>query len=144
MKLSNTIQRRVILEELKKTTSHPTADELYRFVHRRLPRISLGTVYRNLSLLADAGLLMRMEVAGRQTRFDGNPVPHFHLSCSCCGAVEDLPDSDPRFARATEILDECLDERIRAYRVEFSGLCRKCAARKAERPAKTAHLSPHE
>ena len=63
MKLSNTNQRRVIMEELRKLKCHPTADELYGIVKQRLPKISLATVYRNLGLLADAGEIRRIELA---------------------------------------------------------------------------------
>ena len=61
MKLSNTCQRRVIMEELRKLKCHPTADELYCIVKQRLPKISLATVYRNLGLLADAGEITEEE-----------------------------------------------------------------------------------
>ena len=59
-----TRQRAVILEELRKVKTHPTADELYSIVRERLPRISLGTVYRNLDFLADTGEIRRLEAAG--------------------------------------------------------------------------------
>ena len=62
--LRMTQQRQVILEELRLCRSHPTADELYSRVRRRLPRISLGTVYRNLETLAERGLIRKMEVGG--------------------------------------------------------------------------------
>ena len=90
MKLSNTCQRRVIMEELRKLKCHPTADELYCIVKQRLPKISLATVYRNLGLLADAGEIKRIELAGRQSRYDGDTSIHYHLRCRKCGAVEDL------------------------------------------------------
>ena len=61
-----TRQRRVILEALRGTTSHPTADEVYEMVRRRLPRISLGTVYRNLEILSGEGLVAKLEMAGTQ------------------------------------------------------------------------------
>ena len=76
-----TRQRRVILEELRKLTSHPTAPALYEVVRRRLPRISLGTVYRNLELLARAGFIQRLDLQGAEARFDGNPEHHYHVRC---------------------------------------------------------------
>lgn len=133
MKLSKTIQRRVILEELRKRPVHPTAEELYRSVHKRLPKISLGTVYRNLNLLADAGLLTRMDNAGRRSRFDGNPHPHPHLSCERCGAVEDF-SVDPAISESLEKnLSACLNDRAIRYHLEFRGLCRRCALESAEK-----------
>ena len=71
----NTRQRQVILEELQKLTSHPTAAVLYDIVRRRLPKISLGTVYRNLELLARMGMVQKLELAGGEARFDGNVAP---------------------------------------------------------------------
>jgi len=70
-KLKMTKQRRVIVEELKKLKTHPTATLIYELVRKRLPRISLGTVYRNLDLLAEAGIIQKLETAGTQKRFDG-------------------------------------------------------------------------
>jgi len=65
-----TTQRQIILEELAKVTSHPTANEVYDMVRKRLPRIGLGTVYRNLELMADSGVILKIEVGGTQKRFD--------------------------------------------------------------------------
>ncbi len=129
MKLSNTNQRRVILEELRMVKTHPTADELYEIVKKRLPRISLATVYRNLDVLTEAGEVMRLHVAGKQKRYDGNPKPHHHLRCTECGAVEDLE------LRHTENLEHDLHQllggRIRSVNIEFSGLCMNCFSKKA-------------
>ena len=68
----NTPQRKVILEELQKAASHPTAAELYEIVRRRLPRISLGTVYRNLELLSESGLIRKLSMGSAEARFDGD------------------------------------------------------------------------
>lgn len=85
-----TRQRAVILEELRKTKSHPTADELYSIVRERLPRISLGTVYRNLDFLADSGEIRRLEAAGSTKRFDGDISWHQHVRCLRCGRIGDV------------------------------------------------------
>ena len=86
----NTRQRQVILEELQKLTSHPTAAGLYEIVRRRLPKISLGTVYRNLELLARTGLIQKLEFGGGEARFDGNVDRHDHVRCVRCGRVDDI------------------------------------------------------
>lgn len=86
-----TAQRRVVLEELERSGSHPSADELYERVRERLPRISLATVYRNLELLAEKGLIRRLELGGTQMRFDAKTAAHYHLRCVGCGRVEDAP-----------------------------------------------------
>ncbi len=127
-KVNNTIQRRVILEELRRLKSHPTADELFRLVRIRLPKISLGTVYRNLALLEEHGLIRSLTV-GRLTRFDGELSVHSHLCCESCGAVEDfLPDFS---AEAEAALASVLRGRVRGYRIEYTGFCRSCAEQKA-------------
>jgi len=120
----NTPQRRVILEELQKTSSHPTAAELYAKVRRRLPRISLGTVYRNLDLLAEMERIQKLDLGGGEARFDGNLDAHYHVRCVRCGRVDDvhgLPAGaridGPREAAGYEIL---------GHRLEFVGVCPHC------------------
>ena len=85
-----TTQRQIILEELGKVTSHPTANEVYDMVRKRLPRIGLGTVYRNLELMADNGIILKLEVGGTQKRFDATVDPHYHIRCLSCGKVNDI------------------------------------------------------
>ncbi len=131
MKLSKTNQRRVIIEELKKLKTHPTADELYSIVRRKLPQISLGTVYRNLDVLSEAGKIWKLELGGKQRRFDGNIKLHHHLRCVECGCVEDLEleDMEP----VEEILARKVDGRIKGWSLEFQGLCEKCGEESQER-----------
>ena len=81
MKLSKTVQRKVIVDELRKLKCHPTADELYEVVRRKLPRISLGTVYRNLEVLSANGEIQRLGLGRKQMCFDGNMSRHYHLVC---------------------------------------------------------------
>jgi len=120
-----TRQRAVILEELRKSCSHPTADEIYACVRARLPHISLGTVYRNLELLAENGEVMKLEHAGSLRRFDGNMQPHRHVRCSFCGRVADV------FVHETAPDVEGLTVpgfTITGARVEYEGICAECAA----------------
>ena len=86
-----TSQRQVILEEIRKVHSHPTADQVYEEVRKRLPRISLGTVYRNLDILSECGLIQRIAPVSNQMRFDGDTSSHYHVRCIHCGKVEDAP-----------------------------------------------------
>jgi Fur family ferric uptake transcriptional regulator len=120
----NTRQRRVILEELKKVTTHPTASVLYEFVRRRLPRISLGTVYRNLELLTRLGLIQKLDVQGGEARFDGNPDAHYHVRCIHCGRVDDVHDlaDDPVRSEFTTLNGY----EILGHRFEFFGICPAC------------------
>jgi len=129
-KLRMTRQRELILNAVSSTRSHPTADEVYRQVRRRLPHISLGTVYRNLEVLAEAGLLRRLDLAGAQRRYDGETSGHYHVRCLECGRVSDVAMKRPaaleRRARAGT------DYEIVGHRLEFVGLCPQCAqARRA-------------
>jgi Fur family ferric uptake transcriptional regulator len=119
-----TTQRQVILDELNKLKSHPTAGELCQIVRQRLPRISLGTVYRNLEILSREGLIQKLEVGGNEMRFDGATKNHYHLRCQSCGRVDDvamevLPDLERR-------VDSYLGYEVTGHRLEFTGVCPEC------------------
>lgn len=83
-------QREVILQAVRSVSSHPTAAEIYETVRKVLPNISLGTVYRNLSVLEEAGELRRLQMGDGVDRFDGNCETHLHLHCRFCGAISDV------------------------------------------------------
>lgn len=123
-KLLLTEQRQVILEELKKTNSHPTADEVFLMVRQRLPRISLATVYRNLELLSEHGIIQKLEWSGRQKRYDGNFQNHYHIRCIKCGRVEDV-GIDP-LKVIEDYFQKATDYKIVDYRLEVLGICPKC------------------
>jgi Fur family ferric uptake transcriptional regulator len=133
-----TRQRRVILEELRKLNSHPSADEVHVKVRRRLPRVSLGTVYRNLEILSRRGLIRKLELAGRQKRFDANPEEHCHVRCVRCGRIEDIHESASamvgRIRRKTRY-------RIVGHRLEFLGVCPRCRTRGGGRRRLSVDLS---
>ncbi len=136
-KLRMSHQRQVILEEVKRLRSHPTADEIYDRVRQRMPRISMGTVYRNLDLLASCGLIARLEPLHSQMRFDGNTDPHYHLTCQSCGRVEDMwvegvGDSLQTLHNALGKLSE---HGVFGHRLEFFGLCSRCRAGSGREPA---------
>jgi Fur family ferric uptake transcriptional regulator len=123
--LRNTRQRQVILEELKKLKSHPTADELYEIVRKILPRVSLGTIYRNLELLANEGLIQKLDHAGGRSRFDGNPHNHYHVRCLRCGRVDDVM-AEP--LRSVDRLGHGIEGyKIVGHRLEYIGVCRRCS-----------------
>ncbi len=118
-----TKQRKVILEELRKVTSHPTADEIYDMVRQRLPRISLGTVYRNLDVLAEHGEILKLESAGSQKRFDANMMPHAHIRCVHCGKVGDVMNVPAPLPTPGAVVDGF---EITGARLEFEGVCSVC------------------
>jgi len=121
-----TTQRQIILEELGKVKTHPTANEVYDMVRKRLPRIGLGTVYRNLELMADSGIILKLEVGGTQKRFDATTDLHYHIRCVECGRVDDI--EIPVQKQINQVAAEKTDYEILSHHIEFSGICEYCNA----------------
>ncbi|MCG6909228.1 MAG: transcriptional repressor [Deltaproteobacteria bacterium] len=122
--LRTTRQRMVILEELRSRNDHPSADELYERVRKRLPRISLGTVYRNLEVLCQLGEIQKLELSGSLKRYDGVCSKHYHIRCVQCDRVDDAP-----IAPLNQIEDELYEAtvyEIIGHNLEFTGLCPEC------------------
>jgi Fur family ferric uptake transcriptional regulator len=127
-KTRTTRQRQVILTEIKNVYSHPTADEVHGLVRKKLPKISLGTIYRNLEILAGQNQILRLDWAGKQRRYDGNTADHFHLRCVQCGEVKDLLLDYPQEIEKKVALETGYD--LSGCRLEFVGLCPDCKANK--------------
>ena len=129
----STRQRRLIREVVSSTDSHPTAQWVYEAVRRSIPRISLGTVYRNLQVLVSEGRL-RSWTRGGRTRYDAELAPHDHFHCERCGLLLDLPRSSETSSseRRLRAGGHLVAERV----LEFHGLCRRCRRikRGGERP----------
>jgi Fur family transcriptional regulator, ferric uptake regulator len=122
-----TKQRQMILDQLRQLKSHPTADDLYLKLRQQMPRISLGTIYRNLEILSQEGLIQKLEVGGTQKRFDGNAQNHCHVRCQQCGRVDDIHLHPGRELEAeAERLSAFADLR---HRLEFIGICPDCQKR---------------
>ena len=119
-----TRQRQVILQAVKSVHSRPTADEVYQIVRQQLPRMSLGTVYRNLEMLCECGMLRKIQQAGTQKRFDGTVENHYHLRCIRCGRVEDAP-IEP-LTTIEEVLRKQSDYEIIGHQLQFVGICPQC------------------
>ena len=118
-----TRQRRIILEVVRATDAHPTAALVYRRVRRRLPRVSLATVYRNLRTLAAEGVLTeRADPSG--VRFDGNTASHDHFTCVACGRIYDVPARADRAVRARVASRTGFE--VLNHRTEFYGRCGAC------------------
>jgi Fur family ferric uptake transcriptional regulator len=126
----NTRQRQVILEELQQLTSHPTAAGLYVIVRRRMPKISLGTVYRNLELLYRTGTIQKLAFSGGEARYDGNVKNHDHLRCINCGRLDDAPD--PPLVISGGGKEDLGGYKVLGHRLEFFGVCPKCRRRQAK------------
>lgn len=119
-----TAQRQVILDELRKLKTHPTAGELCQIVRTRLPRISLGTVYRNLEILSRVGAIQKIDVSGVEMRFDGTVDNHYHLRCVECGRVHDV--EMPTLAGLEQAVSESSHFEVLGHRLEFLGRCPTC------------------
>jgi Fur family ferric uptake transcriptional regulator len=119
----------VILEAIQGVTSHPSADQVYEMVRCKMPRISLGTVYRNLEMLTQQGLIQKLD--GQQHKhYDGNTCNHPHFLCQECGLVFDLPVD---LATQVELVKEAAKEfEILGQKMEFYGFCPKCRKKQSE------------
>jgi Fur family ferric uptake transcriptional regulator len=123
--LRMTENRRAILSALARSKAHPTAEEVHRMVREELPRISLGTVYRNLDLLARQGLVHTVNVAGEQRRYDAVLADHHHVVCERCGRIDDVEVRDAQ--RLEALLVDAKGYRVHGCTLCFTGVCRECA-----------------
>jgi Fur family peroxide stress response transcriptional regulator len=125
-------QRDTILRVVINSKDHPRADWVYDQVRREIPNISMGTVYRNLNLLAESGEIRQLDIADGTSRFDGNTDNHYHFRCERCGRIFDL----------YEPVDQAISERVarntgfKVYRqrMELIGLCNACQANAHDSP----------
>ena len=116
----NTMQKEIIHHTLCEMGCHPTAAMVYDRVHRDHPTISRSTVYRVLARMAEEGKILRLELAGGDSRYDGELRPHSHARCRLCGAVADIPAVrvDPPGDSGGFLLEDCA--------VVYRGLCPAC------------------
>lgn len=119
-------QREAIIQYLKGSTDHPTAEIIYQSIRQSYPNISLGTVYRNLGFLEENGQLIRISMENGSDRFDSNIRPHYHFFCRRCGTLKDVPmtamDSLNQLAQAH------LDGIVESHSLIFRGICKNCCA----------------
>ena len=121
----------MILEQLQTHVDHPGADTIYSEVRQVLPRISLGTVYRNLDVLANKGIIQRLEVGGDHAHFDPNPEIHPHFFCTRCRRVSDLKWKNGQSPAWTDIIEaESLEGLvIDGGSLVLEGVCSDCSAK---------------
>ena len=134
MQLRMTNQREIILRELKKSKRHLSADELYDIVKKFMPRISLATVYRNLEILSETGVIRKLEISGRQKRFDFDVSEHDHIYCIMCHKVDNL--NIERKSVDSEQLGVQAGYSITGYRVEVVGICPECQKKEKSKEKK--------
>ena len=123
-----TRQKQVVLNVVKEL-AHPTADEVYEHVRKELPRISLATIYRNLEVLAEEGLISRLEPDRLPRRYDQEVTTHLHMTCIRCGAVENISAelSGDTFASLERTVGKLTKYGIFGHHLEFIGLCSRCS-----------------
>ncbi|MDY6914328.1 MAG: transcriptional repressor [Planctomycetota bacterium] len=126
-----TRQRRVILGEFRTPGVHLTPDMVYDRVRRKVPNISLSTVYRNLEILSQQGLIKKIGVTGTQQCYDGGLHRHYHVRCTVCGKVSDI--SAKPFGDLDSVARTASNFKILGHELEFQGLCRKCKNNKNSR-----------
>ena len=125
-------QRERILEILKETKSHPTADWIYMRLKEEIPELSLGTVYRNLKVLMEQGLIQKLPFGSTFDRFEAKIAPHYHLVCEKCGVVEDF--EMPQYSEINLQAEKMSAFKISRHRIDFFGLCEKCQDKIRRRP----------
>lgn len=113
-----------MLEIIAETNCHPTADWIYQRLKDEMPDLSLGTVYRNLKVLAEQGLIRKLPFGSTFDRYEAKTEPHCHLVCEKCGVVKDfnMPQSSALNRRAEQVSDFS----ITGHRIDFFGMCSSC------------------
>ena len=119
-------KRDAILSCLRSTEAHPSAEWIYETVKQEIPDISLATVYRNLNLFKEQGLIQSLGTVQGVERFDGNTAPHVHYICIGCGRVLDLPG----LSVPEELNNAAAREsggRVDSCQLNFTGICGRCS-----------------
>lgn len=119
-------QRDAILNFLKTRKDHPTAEVVYTNVREIYPKISMGTVYRNLNLLASNGDILKISLEDDSAHFDGFTHPHCHFFCKTCKCLVDIELSRLQMDYIKNIAAECFDGEIQSQMSIFYGICKDC------------------
>ena len=134
--LKLTPQRLAILDHLQGNRGHPSAEEIHRAVQKKLPTMSLATVYSTLSALKEKGKILELSVDPDKKRYDPDTGPHDHLICIACRRIVDIEDTcHPKLPD-----DARQDFAIIKSHVEFYGLCPKCNTEKKNQPRETVNV----
>jgi Fur family transcriptional regulator, peroxide stress response regulator len=122
--IKTTHQRAEIYRELARTDEHPDAETIYARVRKRIPAISLDTVYRTLRLLEKKGLILRVGSLSEKTRFDANTDPHHHFVCTGCGFMGDFYNDGWNHLPIPSDVDGM--GTVNSIHIELRGLCKAC------------------
>ena len=121
-------KRNAILSYLRGVTNHPSAEMVFTELKQQIPDLSMGTVYRNLSLFKQQGLASSVATVKGVERFDGNTDPHVHFICSDCDAVIDLMEMQvPESLK--KVAEDCCGGQVGECHLNFTGLCSECLQR---------------
>jgi Fur family transcriptional regulator, peroxide stress response regulator len=118
-------KRNAILAYLRQSKAHPSAEDIYRDLQQEHSDISLASIYRNLKLFKDEGLIISLGTVNGIERFDGRTDPHVHFACSICGAVVDVPDMNVPESVIQAAASQ-LDCRVDDAQLMLTGVCRRC------------------
>ena len=129
-------QREAIVQYLTGRTDHPSAEMVYHALRQTYPNISLGTVYRNLSLLEENGQLMKIPMDGESDRFDPNIKPHYHFVCRKCGFVQDVPMT--ALDSLTQLAQAHINGIVESHTLVFKGICKDCLEQSSSAATQTA------
>ena len=124
-------KRDAILDYLRQTKAHPSAETIYTQLKPQIPDLAMGTVYRNLTLFNEQGTIQSVATVNGVERFDGNPAPHVHFICSDCGAVIDLENMDVPES-LSQLAAACCGGSVDGCQLTFTGRCKTCNERKTE------------
>ena len=120
----NTVQREIVLEELRGLANHPTADEVYESAHAKHPSISKATVYRILNKLAEEGVALRVKINNGADHFDYQVFDHYLVRCVRCGRVDDV--GVPNLAGLEKEAARTSGYQICGHTLQFDGVCPAC------------------
>ncbi len=123
-----TPQRHAVLECLLTSKTHPTADEIYKSLKDKFPNMSVATVYNNLRILKDLGLVRELTYGDDSSRFDSNMREHYHIICEDCGKIVDF--HYPTLDEIESLAQKVSGFEISHHRMELYGKCEECATAK--------------
>jgi len=122
--LKSSKQRDLVLQILRSSMCHPTADWIYEEARKHMSKISKATVYRNLKILKEEGKIRELSISPGIARYDGDIRMHYHIKCLKCGRVDDLPHVFPQVS--IEDVGEATGYQVHSHRMEIMGLCPDC------------------
>jgi len=119
-----TPQRHAILEYLVESMTHPTADEIYKALEGKFPNMSVATVYNNLRVFKEVGLVKELTYGDASSRFDYVTSQHYHVICEKCGKIVDF--QYPQLHEIERLAQHMTDFDVTHHRMEIYGVCKEC------------------